>query len=229
MTSVKVGGDDTMVDMHDDSDELFDVLDDAGIPTGAAKARSAVHRDGDWHRALHIWVVRDGGRVLLQRRAKTKDLEPGKVDVSVGGHFRMGETLPDALREADEELGLLLRSGQLHYLLEQRSERSYDGALDREFQEVYVVRDDRPLTHYSLRCDEVEVVYEIPIDRAIALYRDGKFVPVSGYDCMARVNNALLIEDDLIEQARASTVVQLEALRAWLAAERDLEVGDAEG
>jgi hypothetical protein len=33
---------------------LFDILDSDGRPTGVTKRRGDVHRDGDWHGALHI-------------------------------------------------------------------------------------------------------------------------------------------------------------------------------
>ena len=96
----------------DPQDELFDVLDENGCPTGARKARGAVHRDGDWHGALHIWVggIATGGRpfALFQRRSRSKDTWPGALDVAVGGHLRAGETLADAIREAEEEIGLVV-------------------------------------------------------------------------------------------------------------------------
>ena len=76
------------------------MLNAAGLPTGRTKERAAVHRDGDLHRTLHVWLVKDARSVLLQRRSAGKDLEPGKLDVAVGGHFLAGETLPDALRRA---------------------------------------------------------------------------------------------------------------------------------
>ena len=84
-----------------------------------------------------------------------------------------------------------------------------------------MLRNDQALEQYGLRCDEVFVLYEIPIGRAIELYRDGGYVPVAGYDCMARVNNALLIETDLITQARVATVEQLVAVRDWIARPAD--------
>jgi isopentenyldiphosphate isomerase len=122
-----------------DADERLEVLDAAGSPTGVIKPRALVHRDGDWHRAFHLWVVHPDGCVLLQRRSASKDLAAGKVDVSVGGHVRPGETLPDMLREAEEEIGLTLRPGATEYLETLRAERTYpDGSLDREFQDVYV-------------------------------------------------------------------------------------------
>ena len=199
-------------------EELLDVLDDEGNATGERKRRDAIHRDGDWHRSFHVWVIKDGCNVLLQRRSSQKALEPGKCDVTVGGHFAAGESLEGVLRESEEEIGLTLAPAALHYLGTRRAERRYPHALDREFQEVYVTRCDWPLERYALNCREVEVLYEVPLARAIALYRDGSYVPAAGFDCYERVNNALLVVDDLIAQARSDVVEALERVQAWLEA-----------
>jgi len=203
--------------MRNDGDELFDVLDDTGTPTGRAKRRAAVHRDGDWHRAFHLWVVHPDGYVLLQRRSREKDLAPGKVDVSVGGHLRAGEVWLHALREAEEEIGLEVGPADVEFLGTERSERCYpDGSIDREFQDVYVsLVLDRALHDYHLRCDEVLVLYEAPLARVIELYRDGRPLPVAGWDCQQRRNDALLVPGDLIAEGRAGTLASLERLAAW--------------
>src|SRR3954466_4891414 len=83
--------------------ELLDVFDDRGWHVGV-KRRDAVHRDGDWHLAFHLWVVRPDG-VLLQRRASTKSSWPSFLDASAAGHLLAGEAIQDGLREAEEELG----------------------------------------------------------------------------------------------------------------------------
>lgn len=63
--------------MADDTgEEHFDVLQADGTPKGFSKARSHVHRDGDWHRSTHIWVLSSDGRVLVQKRAVGKDTFP---------------------------------------------------------------------------------------------------------------------------------------------------------
>src|SRR5688572_23762833 len=116
--------------------ELIDVLDAEGRSTGESKARWEVHRDGDWHRAAHVWVVRADGHVLVQRRALVKQIEPGRLDVSVGGHLVAGELEVDVVREIEEELGLVLPFGSLTYLGTAVTERTYDDYLDREFQDV---------------------------------------------------------------------------------------------
>lgn len=57
-------------------EERFDVLNEDGSHKGFSKARSLVHRDGDWHRSTHIWVLNARGQVLVQRRAAGKDTFP---------------------------------------------------------------------------------------------------------------------------------------------------------
>ena len=200
-----------------DGDEILEVLDEEGLPTGRVKPRAEVHRDGDWHRAFHLWVLHPDGHVLLQRRASGKDLAPGKVDVSVAGHVRPGETLLDMVREAEEEIGLVVQPGQLDFLETIRSVRSYpSGVVDREFQDVYVTMvDDRGLQDYALDCSEVSVLYEAPVRRLWALYREGGSLAVAGWDCQHRRNDALLIEDDLIAQAREETAASLVQVLTW--------------
>jgi isopentenyldiphosphate isomerase len=202
--------------MYTDPDELFDVLDEFGIPTGETKARALVHQDGDWHRSFHLWIVKDGTHILLQKRSHKKDLEPNKLDVTVGGHFGAGETLLEVVREVEEEIGLKVELKDLHYIETRQGERHYERAIDREFVDVYALQCDQALDQYYLRCDEVSVLYEVPLDKAIDLYQDGTFVAVYGYDCQQRNNNALLVVDDLIQSSRVEVVQTLLKVKAWL-------------
>ena len=200
----------------DESQELLDVLNEQGERTGETKTRASIHQDGNWHRSFHLWVVNADNYVLLQRRSKKKDLEGGKIDVTVGGHYRAGETLEEVVREAEEEVGLFVRPDRLSHLLTQKAVRHYENATDREFQEIYVLEQDQPLELYYLNCEEVDTLYEIPLDRAIALYQDGISVPAQGWDCQQRNNNALLYSADLIEQARADVLEALQGIKVWL-------------
>ena len=84
--------------------EFFDVLDENGNKTGKIKLRKEVHRDGDWHRSVHIWVINENGDVLLQRRAVDKDSNPNMLDISSAGHLSAGdESIDGAIREIKEE------------------------------------------------------------------------------------------------------------------------------
>lgn len=158
----------------DPQDELFDILDAAGNPTGMAKPRGEVHRDGDWHRGLHVWVYGHGAgghpRVLFQRRSMSKDTWPGALDVTVGGHFRSGETLAETLRETEEEIGLKAGVNDLILLGRRFIEDFGHGYIDRELDEVYALRSDDPLTTYRLHPDEVDGIVAIALDKLQALF-----------------------------------------------------------
>lgn len=55
--------------------------------------RSEVHRDGDYHRAVHVWIYSEStGELLLQRRADCKDSWPGQWDISSAGHISAGDS-----------------------------------------------------------------------------------------------------------------------------------------
>ncbi len=128
--------------------ELLDVYDDAGAHAGV-KERAAVHRDGDWHVAFHLWVVSRAG-VLLQRRASTKASWPGRLDASAAGHLLAGERVADGLREAEEELGVAWPLDALVALGAHRVEdRERPGVVNRELQHVFGVRDERPLEAFD--------------------------------------------------------------------------------
>ena len=192
------------------------MLNAAGLPTGQTKSRDAVHQSGDLHRTLHVWLLKDRQNVLLQRRAQNK-LEPGKLDVAVGGHFRAGETLREVLRETHEELGFDASPHELIYLGTTRDERHYPGITDNELQETYLLSRAAPLESYQLDPTEVDVLYELPLAGAITLFEHGTPLAAAGFDAYGRHNDALLVADDLIESARAKTVIRLRQIQAWVA------------
>lgn len=141
--------------------ELIDVLTADGAPTGARKEKSGVHRDGDWHRAAHVWIVTPAKLVLLQRRALIKENWPGLWDLSVAGHVSAGESAIDAaLRETREEIGLELHPDELIPLGTVREQWVLNGGayVDNEIHEIFVVRRDINLAALRLDPDEVAEV-----------------------------------------------------------------------
>ncbi len=153
------------------------------MPTGARKRRGDVHRDGDWHAALHVWIGGlDGeGRpfALFQRRSSSKDTWPGAIDVAVGGHVRAGESLVHAVREAEEEIGLSVSLARL-VRLGRRFARG-TAVPDNEVQEAFAARSDLPLDRYRLHPDEVAGVLRLPLAETIALF-EGRRASVRGLE-----------------------------------------------
>ena len=93
------------------SQELLDVVDAEDRVIGV-KTRGEIHAQGLMHRAVHILVFNSKGELFLQKRSMNKDENPGQWDSSAAGHVDSGETyIACAIREIEEELGVLLTSG----------------------------------------------------------------------------------------------------------------------
>ena len=146
-----------------------------GTPTGRIKARRDVHRDGDWHRAVHVWIagVGEDGKpfLLFQRRGPKKDTWPNRLDATVGGHYRAGEQLRDTLREVDEELGVSLPLDRLRRLGTRVAVNEREiGVRDRELQDVFLLLDDRPLSAYRPNAAELASLVRFPLSALLAYF-----------------------------------------------------------
>lgn len=143
--------------------EYFDVRNEKGEITGEMKERGQVHRDGDLHGTVHIWVVQktlDGYDVLLQKRSSTKDSFPDCYDISSAGHVQAGcDYLESALRELKEELGIEACAQDLEYfgMHEGYVEAEFYGRVfkNHEISAMYLYR--KPITIESLVLQPEEV------------------------------------------------------------------------
>ncbi|MGN0361589.1 MAG: NUDIX domain-containing protein [Bilifractor sp.] len=146
--------------------ELFDVLHEDGTRSGVVQERNVVHREGDPHGTVHIWIVRpsahcpSGYEVLLQKRSANKDSNPGCLDISAAGHIDAGdEPMESALRELGEELGIHARPEDLKYLGVHRGyyEKIFHGRMFRDFEFAHLFLYTGEFDEDSLVLQESEV------------------------------------------------------------------------
>lgn len=162
------------------TDEFLNLIDSGARLTAKSKPRSLVHRDGDLHPAVHVWIIkrRDMGvYVLLQKRADMKDTDPGCYDVSVAGHLAQGDEFRSAaVRETKEELGIQLHGSQLRHIgnLEAHSSTP-EGLIDNEYVAVYIYRDSIDEDALRLKPDEVSEVCWAEVDELLAVMDDEDF------------------------------------------------------
>jgi len=122
------------------------ILSAPPTPLGVRKARGEVHRDGDWHRSVHVWLGDEMGRLLLQRRSEHKDTHPGLWDVSCAGHISAGDgSLDTAQKELEEELGFAVGLAELEacfvgtFASTMRGITAKHGAFEcNEYQDIYL-------------------------------------------------------------------------------------------
>jgi isopentenyldiphosphate isomerase len=213
-----------------DPRELFDVVTYDGRPTGRTKRRADVHRDGDWHRAVHVWVagIDDGGPFLtFQRRSLAKDTWPGRLDATVGGHFRAGEGLVETLREVEEEIGIAVGMDELRVLGKRICiNEGEPGVVDHELQDVFLLRDDRPLTRYRPSPAELAALVRCPLSALLDLFADRRetihTIEVTPGSLVAKAGTAR--RDDFIPQFDRYFYRVAIAAERFLAEERHIAV-----
>ena len=194
-------------------DELFDVCDSLGRPLGLRKRRADVHRDGDWHRALHCWVVgqyEDGTPYVdLSASVGGEGYVTGKTGCDRGRSPGCRGVSRRCFAESQEEIGLELSMDDLLPLgVRQAASDVEPGVRDYEVQYVFLHRTNLPLTAFTPNPAEVTALVRIPVADAMDLFT-GKRPAISAKAlCNQRChpNEAWLAEqriraDDFIAQA----------------------------
>lgn len=194
------------------AEEMLEIWDwQTGRPTGEAVPRNQAHLEGIPHEGVHLWVVRfcdNEPQVLFQKRALFKDSYPGYLDITVGGHVPFGLRNGKILKETEEEIGIrpamdsLVDLGCFRY-----EEHEEKGRYHREFQHVYLLRDDRDLDRYNFNDGEVSAICAVPLDKLTRLMRENIFFKVflyngtaTGEETLGRNNfHPLLFADSMNE------------------------------
>ncbi len=116
-----------------DDEEWFDLVSEQGEVIGKAP-RSAVHGNPHLlHPVVHLHIFNKQGQLYLQKRALSKDVQPGKWDTAVGGHINAGEAVVAGLkREAEEELGI--KDAVFHPLYRYVMRNEYESELVHTFR-----------------------------------------------------------------------------------------------
>ena len=152
--------------------ELVDVYDLRRRMTGKVLLREDVFKNlADDERILlvHTCVFNSDGRMLIQRRQKTKEHYPGCWDVSAGGFVLAGEkSLDAAVREIKEELGMELSEKSLAFICCQPFGRVLD-----DFYNAYM---DVDILTLHLQESEVLDVAWADEGRILQMIRNGQFV-----------------------------------------------------
>lgn len=141
-------------------DELIDIVDNKGIPTGKSALKSEIHAKGYYHNTAHVWFFTRDRHILLAQRAASKAIYPLLWDVSVAGHVDAGETIETAaIREIKEEINLDISTPELIKIGVFECFQSYsNGIKDNEFHHTYICELKTGLTKLTPQKHEVETL-----------------------------------------------------------------------
>ena len=154
-------------------EEFLEVYSPEGTKTGQKKSKSEIHRKGLFHSTVHVWIFTDEGNILIQKRSKKKELNPGVWDVSVAGHIKFNENIKKAAkRETLEETGININTKDLLKIGVYRSINIHPTAIDKEFFHTYILKINKNSINLDFKNNEVDDLKFISIEEMESLIKE---------------------------------------------------------
>ncbi|HEY8805426.1 MAG TPA: NUDIX domain-containing protein [Clostridium sp.] len=103
--------------------ELCDIYNISGNRTGEVFARGEILKEGEYQLVTNIWIINNNFNILIQKRSETKAISPN-IWATHGGCVGTEETsLNGCIREAYEEIGIVVKTKDIKPLTRITSER----------------------------------------------------------------------------------------------------------
>lgn len=173
-------------------DEFLEVVSSSNKLTGVRRSRDLIHRNGDWHRAAHIWVMNNKNEVLCNKRGMRKAFFAGRWDMIFGGHVKSGASYKStAIEELSEELGLKINGKSLKFLGNFRIEIRGPKDLNREFVRAYLLKTRKHVKDFKVHRDEISRISYFSFAEIEKLRKSGRFAPAWNYykDVLGRIKS----------------------------------------
>jgi isopentenyldiphosphate isomerase len=140
-------------------DELIDIYDSKNRPLNEKKMKSEAHRKGLWHRVAHVWIYNSNKEIMLQLRAKDKEVYPNVWDISVAGHIAAGEKeIVSAMREVEEEIGLKIKESELQLLNIRNVQFTTNTTINNEIIYLYLLKFDGNIKQLKIQEEELQEI-----------------------------------------------------------------------
>ena len=165
-------------------DELIDIYDQSDYPLGIQKMKSEAHKKGLWHRATHICIYNSKGEILLQLRAKDKEIYPNTWDISVAGHVSASEEpIISGLREIKEEIGLSVNKKDLEFFRVLKHPMKYNQLINNEFYYIYFLKFEGDINQLKIQKEELQKIEFFPVKKMEQELKSGskRYLPQGEY------------------------------------------------
>ena len=164
--------------------EFIDIYNENHKYLGVCE-KGLAHKLGLWHEVFNgIIVNKENKSVIFQiKNAQHNQVHTmDKIEISIGGHYQIGEKIEDGIREIKEESGIDMNFKDLIYLGERQvSTVVKEDYIVREFQKIFIVPYNDSITKLRCQDDEVKGFIEFKIDDCIDLFLKNK-TSIEGVD-----------------------------------------------
>ena len=156
--------------------ELWDILDENGIPTGKTVERGKPMKPDEYHLVVHVWIKNGKGQYLITKRTPNKPA-PNMWETTGGSAITGDDSLQAALREVKEEIGIKLNHENGKRLI--RLKRQHEDSPD--FVDVWLFNENADLARLTFQPDEVNDAKWASAEEILAMIEKNEFVDVFTY------------------------------------------------
>ncbi len=124
---------------------FLDVYDEIGSTIVDTKTYDEVHRQGLWHKGVHVWVLTPDNQFIIQKRGPHVQTKPNILEASAGGHVNSGRTpIQATIEECHEEIGVNVEEHEIEHVgtIVDQFEEMEGTIKNNEFDDIYLIRKD---------------------------------------------------------------------------------------
>jgi isopentenyldiphosphate isomerase len=133
--------------------------------------------ENGYHLVVHVWVRNAAGQYLMTQRSAAKKTFPLSWECVGGSVFKGENSFSAALREVQEEVGILLQPEAGRKVLTQIREYA-DGTRVNDINDVYLFSYNGPVRLSEASTDEVAQARWMTREEILSLFQSGKIVRV---------------------------------------------------
>ena len=126
-------------------------------------------KNGDFILVVHVWIIKDEGKYLIQKRQPWKKIYPDMWDCAVAGAAALGDDSSSAAkREAKEELDIELAIENGRVLFTDKFSFGFD--------DIWLVKQNIDIEAITLQQEEVADVKWATEEEIRAMAKQGEFI-----------------------------------------------------
>lgn len=145
--------------------ELWDLLDEDGMPVGATHVRGEKLPHGAYHRVVEIFTMNSKGELLITKRAPEKKPYPNMWEITGGAVVAGEDSLDAARRELREEIGIEVANRELNLILTHKGNSA--------FVDIYIAHKDIPAEKLTMQPGETSAAKWVKLSEFERMIGDG--------------------------------------------------------
>lgn len=154
--------------------EMWDIYDSQKRKTGKLHEKGTPFNEGEYHIAVHAWIVNDKNEVLLTQR-RFDDTFPGMWEPTAGSILAGETSVQGAIRELKEELGIKMNENEGRVIGGERRDQYHD------FYDVCLFEKNVNIDDIDIENSEVAAVKWVNNKQFEKMLNDGEVITTLTY------------------------------------------------